>query len=135
MPFAPIGIIAASELFPTRLYGAGVKNVGPVLLPDRYTGGMILLDVSQVEDLNARIAIALQATLDGQVWVDAGGGGLSLPQSGYSLAPGLVDADGNPVRVAGFQLRFPESVRLTRQLQAAIALSDPAVIGLTMVIW
>lgn len=96
---------------------------------------MILIDVSQVTNLLAILTVNVQVTLDGQNYVEAGGFELSLPNSGYTLSPGLTDAAGDPVRIAGMNLRFPESSLLTRQIKGTVSLSAPAIIGMTMVIW
>lgn len=135
MAFTDIGCITATPLFATQLWQAGTKNLGPVALPDKYRGGMILIDVSQLTNLLAVLTVTVQITLDGQNYLDAGGFELSLPDSGYALSPGLVDSVGDPVRVSGMSLRFPQSSLLTRQIKATASLSSPAVVGMTMVIW
>lgn len=135
MAFTNIGCITATPLFATQLWQAGTKPLGPVVLPDKYRGGMILIDVSQLTNLLAVLTVNIQVTQDGQNYVEAGGFELSLPNSGYTLSPGLVDQVGDPVRVTGMNLRFPESSLLTRQIKGTVSLSAPAVIGMTMVIW
>lgn len=135
MAFTNVGCITATPLFATQLWPAVPKNLGPVALPDKYRGGMILIDVSQLTNLLAILTVNVQVTLDGQNFIDAGAFELSLPDSGYTLSPGLTDSAGDPVRIAGMSLRFPESSLLTRQIKATVTLSAPAIIGMTMVIW
>ena len=136
MAFTTIGCASVSPVFATQSWPAGTKNLGPVDLPDKFRGGELLLDVTQVTDLLAVIEVLLEVSLDGVNFVPVGGFQLSLPQSGYQIVGGqLLDGAGEPVRIAGFPVKFPSAGLLTRKMRGTATLSQPAVVGMTLVIW
>ncbi len=136
MAFTNIGCISASPVFATQLWGAGQKVLGPVDLPDKFRGGMLLLDLTGITELLASIDTLVEVSMDGVNFVPVGGFGLDLPTSGYAINAGvLVDALGVPVRIAGFPMKFPQAALLTRKLRGTATLSVPAIVGMTLVIW
>lgn len=136
MAFTNIGCITATPLFATQQWQAGTKNLGPVALPDKYTGGKILVDISQVTDLLAFLVITVFTTVDGVNYVNVGGVEMNLPDSLFTIgAGGLLDQFGNPVRMFSADLKLLQPGLLTRQIKADVSLSAPALIGATLVIW
>lgn len=136
MAFTSIGCASVSPVFATLPWPAGSKVLGPVVLPDRFRGGMLLVDLTQIADLLASISVVMELSMDGLTFSSVGGFGIDLPNSGYSVGlNGLVDANGDPVRIAGFPVRFPQAGLITRQLRGTATLSQPAVVGMTLVIW
>lgn len=136
MAFTTIGCASVSPVFATQQWPAGQKLLGPVDLPNKFRGGELLLDVTQVTDLLASIDVLLEVSLDGVNYVPVGGFGLSLPQSGYQIVGGeLLEGNGEPVRIAGFPVKFPQAGLLTRKMRGSATLSAPAIVGMTLVIW
>jgi len=137
MAFSQLGCVFGQEVFPTQLWQAGIKNLGPVVLPDKFRGGLVLVDVSQMDDLTAVLDFNLEVSLDGGAnFTPIGGVGLDLSKSGYSVNAGVLrDGGGNAVRVYGATFKFPEPGNLTRQVKGQLSLSVAQILGMTMVIW
>ena len=137
MAFTNIGCISVSSVFATQLWQAGAKSIGPVVLPDKFSGGMLLVDLTQLADLTCNIVVAMELSLDnGVTWQSLGGWGVNVPTSGYHFnASVLVDANNDPIRVTGNYLRLIEPINAVRQVRAVATLSKPAVIGMSIVIW
>lgn len=141
MAFTAIGCISASEVFATQSWPNGTKVLGPVALPNKFRGGQIFVDVSQLNDLTTVLDFSIEMSLDGGAnFVPVAGVGLDLAKSGYSLNGGvLVDGNGAAVRIFGMSMRFPEPANLLRQIRGVFnfsnALGTPQVLGMTVVIW
>lgn len=135
MAFIPIGCVVGNEVLATQLWPTGVKNLGPIALPDKFRGGLVLVDVSQVVDLSAIFSFAMEMSFDGGAnFTPLFSVGLSLPDSGYSLIGGvLADGAGVPVRVYGSSFKFPQPGSVTRQIRGQLSLSAPAILGMTVV--
>jgi hypothetical protein len=137
MAFTSIGCISASQVFATQSWPAGTKQIGPVALPDKFSHGQLLVDLTQVTDLLATMTVNIQMSNDGVTFFDVFGFGLSLPNSGYTLGAGggVLDSSGNPIRIVAGGMKFPPSILTTRQVQGTIVLDNPATIGMTVVIY
>jgi hypothetical protein len=100
-------------------------------------GGLVLIDVSQVTDLATVISFSIEMSFDaGQNFSPLFTVGLSLPESGYTIAGGvLVDGGGVPVRVYGSAFKFPLPGLTTRQIRGVVSLNIPASVGMTIVVY
>src|SRR3954468_14065306 len=80
-----IGSLAINNLLPIQSRGAGQVAFGPVAVPAGYSFLTVQFDLQQVQTLTASFTTAIQLAQDGVNFVDAGGAGLDLAQSGYRL--------------------------------------------------
>ena len=106
-------------------------------LPDQYSYGWVLLDLSAVTDLTAALTINVDLSFDGgQTWGSIGGWGLDLAVSGFTIQGGhVVDATGTPLRISGMSVRLTQRENANRQVRMQVALSQPCAVGMTVVIW
>jgi hypothetical protein len=138
MAFANIGSITAQQIFATQSQPAGTKNLGPVNLPNKFSFGLLILDLSQVTDLLAVLTVNAEISLDGTNFLGVGGFILDLPNSGMTIdvgGAGLVDQFGVPFRTTVKLLKFPQAGLTTRAVRGTISLSQPAVVGMTIAIF
>ena len=72
------------------------------------------------------LSLSLDVSLDnGSTFVNSGIVGLDFPTSGYSIAGGiLVDSSGQPVRVFGQGVRFPDALNANRRLKPTMTFSN-----------
>jgi hypothetical protein len=138
---ATIGCVNATEVFATQSYAVGSKTLGPVALPDKFRYGQMLVDVSAITDLTTVINVTLEGSTDGgQSWASILGWGLDFTVAGYTVNGGvLVDGLGQPIRITGSSLRFPNPISTTRQIRGVCSFDNathqPQTLGMTMVIW
>ena len=137
MPFTAVGAVSAIVAFPTQVWNAGSKTVGPIPIAAKFRNGWLLVDLTQLTDLLCDIAVTIELSMDGGTnWTTIGGWGLNLPLSGLLLVGGVLqDPSGNPIRVTWSAVRLPVSVSAVRQLRATATLSTQATVGCTFVMW
>jgi hypothetical protein len=130
MAFQPIGCFTADEIFPKTSRAVGTSVIGPangIALPDRFTRGLILVDIQSITDLTSVLSLTIEVSLDGGVnFITTGIVGLDFAISGYSINGSniLVDGGGSPVRVFGQPVRFPNGLSLTRRVRTTLSFSN-----------
>ena len=136
MAFASLGAIVGDVVAPVQSYTAGVRVLGPVTVPKDYSSILILNDLRQVDSLTATIHCTMDYSIDGgATWVFAGGGGVDLAKSGYTLVGGkLTNQEGGLVRIRGTRYDIHRT-DLVRQVRATFTTNETLIVGVTVVAW
>ena len=134
MAFQNLGAIAGSIIAPVASYTAGTRVFGPETLPAGFSNVLVLLDLRSCDSLTASVDYAIQYSIDGgSNWIDAGGGGIDMAESGYTLNQGvLTNKEGGPVRMVGGR-RFLPRTDLSRQVRMQFTLNETMILGVTVV--
>jgi hypothetical protein len=145
MAFQNIGCFTADEILPKQSRPVGSNVIGPasgIALPDRFSRGLVLIDIQSVTNLQTVLQLTLEVSLDGgSTFTVAGIVGLNFAQSGYSINGNgiLVSSGGEPVRVFGQPVRFPSALSLTRRVRVTASMSNPQnqnqTVGVSVVIY
>jgi hypothetical protein len=145
MAFQNIGCLTADEILVKQSRPVGSAVVGPangILLPNRFSRGLVLIDIQSITNLQTVLQLTLEVSLDGgTTFVTAGIVGLDFARSGYSINGSsiLVDSGGEPVRVFGQSVRFPNALSTTRRVRVTASMNNPQnanqIVGVSIVVY
>lgn len=136
MALQNMGAVAGSIIAPVQSYAPGTRTVGPETIPPGISTVLFLIDLRSLGKLTGAITWAVEYSLDGGTsWLSAGGGGLDLAASGYTLdGTTLRNQEGGPVRMSGSMRAIPRT-DVARQVRLKITNTETMTVGATVAVW
>lgn len=136
MALSNLGAVSGAIVAPVASYTAGTRIVGPETIPAGISAILVLLDLRQITSLTADINWTIEYSIDNGIsWEFAGGGGIDMSKSGYTLLAGkLTNKDGGPVRMSG-SLRLLPRTDIPRPVRVSFTTNETMTIGATLAMW
>lgn len=119
---------------PLTTYTAGTHPLPETTVPTGLTRAKALFDLTHLTALTLVMSIAIELSQDnGATWVSAGGGGLDLPNSGFTIAGSVItSAQGQVVTVSGITVKLLNPANAQRKIRGAVVLSEDFLTQITV---
>lgn len=119
---------------PLTTYTAGQHVLPEAAIPTGFVRAKALFDLTHLTQLTLVMSIAIELSQDnGASWVSAGGGGLDLPNSGFTIAGSVItSAQGQVVTVSGITVKLPNPANAQRKIRGTAVLSEDFLTQITV---
>ena len=119
---------------PLTTYTAGTHVLPEATVPTGLVRAKALFDLTHLTQLTLVMSIALELSQDnGATWLSAGGGGLDLPRSGFTINGSVItSAQGQVVTVSGITINLPNPANAQRKIRGTAVLSEDFLTQITV---
>lgn len=119
---------------PLTTYTAGTHLLSPASIPLNLVFAKARFDLTHLTALTLVMDISLEISQDnGATWTFAGGSGLNLPNSGFTLNGGVItNSAGQVITQSGISVSLPQPANNQRQIRGTINLTEDFLTQITL---
>lgn len=136
MALTHLGAVSASIIAPVQSYTAATRTTSAENFPIGYSSVLMMIDLRNITSPTSVITWEVEYSINGGgSWDSAGGGGIDIAASNYTLPGGvLTNAEGAPVRITASLRQIPRT-DLARLVRLRITNNETMTVGVTVAGW